>query len=364
MNPPIWFCLTLTLALTACSRDESADSSGNARPPSQVVAIPASRQSVEERLSLVGTMAANEQVELKSETDGTVEQINFHEGQKVEKGRMLVRLEESKLASSLAQAEANFALSKSNHDRARDLLNDKLISQSEFDQTAASFAANDAAVQLRERLLADTKIFAPFEGVMGARMISPGQVITRNTSLTWLVDLDPLKVEVNVPERFLSQVLPGQKVELAVAAWPDRNFTGEVFFISPYVDPQTRTALIKATVPNPGHLLKPGMFAGLDLTLQVRSNAIVVPEAAINQVLEGDRANLMLVGANNTAEVRLVKVGLRIEGGVEIVDGLVEGEMVIVEGFQKIGPGMPVVLAPEESTKPYLPKVLDPLDKS
>lgn len=364
MNLPIWFCLTFTLGLTACSRDETADSSGNGRPPSQVVAIPASRQSVEERLSLVGTMAANEQVELRSETDGTVEQINFYEGEKVEKGRMLVRLEESKLASSLAEADANFALSQSNHDRARDLLNDKLISQSEFDQTAASFAANDAAVQLRKRLLADTRIFAPFEGVMGARMISPGQVITRNTTLTWLVDLNPLKVEVNVPERFLSQVLPGQKITLAVAAWPDKNFAGEVFFISPYVDPQTRTALIKATVPNPEHLLKPGMFAGLDLTLQVRSNAIVVPEAAINQVLEGDRANLMLVGANSTAEVRSVKVGLRIEGGVEIVDGLDEGEMVIVEGFQKIGPGMPVALAPEESMKPYLPKVVDPLDKS
>jgi membrane fusion protein (multidrug efflux system) len=228
------------------------------------------------------------------------------------------------------------------------------ISQQEFDQTAASFAANDAAVQLRRRNLKDAVIRAPFEGVVSARMVSPGQVISRNTTLTWLVDLDPVKVEVNVPERFLSEVLPGQDIAVKVAAWPGEVFSGKVFFVSPYVNPETRTLLVKASLPNPDLKLKPGMFASMDLTLQVRTNALLIPETAINQVLDGNRAAIMVVDANNMAQKRPIKIGLRLESRVEVVEGLKPGELVIVEGLQKIGPGMPVVLAPKEATLPYL----------
>lgn len=344
------------LAATSCKKaDEPAAGAAAARPPTQVVAIPATRQPVTESLSLIGSLAANEQIELKAETDGTVEKINFDEGEPVEAGRLLVKLDDTKARAQLAEAKANYALSKGNYDRAKQLLNDKLISQQEFDQTAASFSANEAAVALQERQLKDTAIAAPFKGIVSARLVSPGQVITRNTTLTWLVDLDPLKVEVNVPERFLSQVLPGQKLALKVAAWPQRTFTGTVYFASPYVNPDTRTMLIKARVPNSDAALKPGMFAGLELTLNVRTNALVVPEAAINQVLEGGRAMVMVVNSESKVEVRQVKVGMRLESKVEITDGLSDGDQIIVEGLQKIAPGMPVKLAPAEAMKPYLP---------
>jgi len=108
-------------------------------------------------------------------------------------------------------------------------------------------------------------------------------------------------------------------------------------------------------VPNPDARLKPGMFAGLELTLQVRTNAIVIPESAVNRVLDGDRAVIMIVGAENKVEVREVKVGLRVEGRIEVINGLTDGELVIVEGLQKISPGMTVKLAPPEAAKPYLP---------
>jgi len=345
--------------LVSCKKPDTATGTIS-RPPAQVVAVPAFRQSVTETLSLVGSLTANEQVELKSETDGTVEEINFLEGEPVEAGRLLVKLDDTKARAQVTEAKANYALSKGNYDRAKQLLEDKLISQQEFDQTAAAFAANEATVALRERQLQDTRIHAPFEGVVSARLISPGQVISRNTTLTWLVDLDPLKVEVNVPERFLSQVLPHQKLGLQVAAWPNRSFEGEVYFVSPYVNPDTRTVLVKATVPNPELTLKPGMFAGLELTLNVRSNALVIPETAVNQVLEGNRAVVMIVNDNYRVEVRQIKVGLRLERRLEVTEGLAEGDRVIVEGLQKIGPGMSVNVAPEEATKPYLPEVLPP----
>lgn len=349
--------LLAAMATTSCKRADPATAASATPPPMQVVAIPASRQPVTETLSLIGSLAANEQIELKAETDGIVEKINFDEGQPVEAGRLLVKLDDTKARAQLAEAKANYALSKGNYDRAKQLLNDKLISQQEFDQTAASFSANEAAVALQERQLKDTSVTAPFKGIVSARLISPGQVITRNTTLTWLVDLDPLKVEVNVPERFLSQVLPGQQLELKVAAWPQRSFTGTVYFASPYVNPDTRTMLVKARVPNPDALLKPGMFAGLELALNVRTNALVIPEAAINQVLEGNRANVMIVNSASKVEIRQIKIGLRLESRVEVTGGLSEGEQVIVEGMQKIGPGSPVKLAPAADMQPYLPAV-------
>lgn len=348
-------CL-IALSAGSCKRPAAGGASPpGGRPPTQVVACPVTRQAVSESLPLIGTLAANEQVELKSETDGRVESINFAEGEQVEAGRLLVQLDATKLAASLAEAKANLALSQGNFDRAKQLLDGRLISHQEFEQAAAAYSANEASVQLRERQMQDTRIHALFDGVMGARLVSPGQVITRNTTLTWLVDPDPIKVEVNVPERFLSQLDLGQELDLKVAAWPEREFTGRIYFVSPYVDPDTRTVLVKATIPNPDFKLKPGMFAGLELKLRVRADAIVIPETAISRVLDGGRAVIMLVGADHKVEVREVGVGLRLEGRIEITEGLTDGERVIVEGLQKIGPGMTVKLAPPEALNPYLP---------
>jgi membrane fusion protein (multidrug efflux system) len=322
---------------TGCKKNEPAAGAGPAGFAVQAVVVEATRQPVSEALSLVGTITANEFVELKSETEGTVQEILFKEGQAVEKGSLLVRLDESKFAAAVAEAEANFKLSKANYDRAKQLFADKLISQQEFDHAAAQFQANQAGVDLKKRQLKDTRIHAPFEGIMGARQISPGQVISKESTLTWLVDLDPVKVEVNVPERFVGQLAVGQNIDLAVAAYPGRRFTGEVFFITPFVDATTRTALVKAQIQNPKHELKPGMFANLDLMLKLKENAVVIPESSV--IPSGDRTVVYVVDANDTAQLRPVKLGIRQAGLVEIVTGLQGGERVVAEGIQKVRPG-------------------------
>ena len=323
-------------------------------PVMRVVAVPAKKQPVRERLSLVGSVSANEQVEIRAESEGFVEGIRFQEGQEVKKGDLLVSLDETKLKAALEEAEASLKLSRQTFERSKELLGAKLLPQQEFDQAASRLAADEAAVAGRRRQLKEALVFAPFEGVVGARQISPGQLVNRNTALTSLVDLDPVKVEFNVPERFLSQVQTGQDIEVGVAAWPEKRFKGKVFFVAPSVDLGTRTVLVKAEIPNAERLLKPGMFASLDLTLEVRANAIVVPEAAISQVLDGNQAILMTVKADTTVGMARVKIGMRLPGQVEIVDGLKEGEKVIVEGLQKIGPGMKVELAPDDAARPYL----------
>lgn len=324
-------------------------------PVMQVVAVPAVRQAVTESLSLVGTVVANEQIEVKAESDGFVETIKFTEGQEIAAGDLLVTLDETRLQAALEEAQAALQLSRQTFDRARELLEARLVSQQEYDQAASRLAADEAAVAGRRRALEEARVYAPFKGVVGARMVSPGQLVNRSTTLTWIVDLDPVKVEFNVPERFLSQVQPGQGIQVAVAAWPERRFEGSVFFVAPFVETATRTVLVKAELPNPDRKLKPGMFASLDLTLQVRDNAVVVPEAALSQILDGDRAMIMTVEADETVAIKPVRVGLRLPGRVEILEGLSGNERVIVEGLQKIGPGMKVRLAPNEAASPYEP---------
>jgi membrane fusion protein (multidrug efflux system) len=259
-------------------------------------------------------------------------------------------MDESKLNASLAEAEANLKLSTATFERAQELARGKLIPQQEYDQAASIFQANKATAELRRRQLKEARIYAPFAGVAGSRSVSPGQVISKNTVLTWLVDLSIVKAEFNVPERFLSGVKNGQRVQLTVAAYPRQKFEGEVYFLAPQVDPNTRTLLMKARIPNAEHELKPGMFANLDLTLTLRQDATVIPESAL--LSQGNRTSVFVIDSNSNAQVRPVKVGLRIPNHIEILSGLEPGERVVAEGLQKVRPGGAVKPAPAESSLP------------
>jgi membrane fusion protein (multidrug efflux system) len=342
----------LCLAAAGCRKQQDTAAAGPGNFAVQVVAVEAKRQPISESLSLVGSLAANEMVEIKSETDGMIEEIPFKEGERVEKGRLLFRLDESKFAASVAEADASFKVAQANFERTRELVKEKLVAQQEFETVAAQYHAAQATLDLRKRQLKDARIHASFAGIVGARQVSPGQVIARNTVLTWLVDLDTIKAEFNVPERFLSRARLGQIIELSVATYPGERFQGEVYFISPHVDSVFRTVLVKAYVKNQEQRLRPGMFANLDLTLKVRDQAVLVPESAIT--ISSDKASLYTIESGDTAQLKPVTTGLRTGGKVEITEGLNGGELVVVEGTQKLRPGAKVKLAPPEAAQPYL----------
>ncbi|MBI5024137.1 MAG: efflux RND transporter periplasmic adaptor subunit [Candidatus Omnitrophica bacterium] len=200
--------------------------------------------------------------------------------------------------------------------------------------------AKQAEQELIKARLKETVITAAFGGVMGERKVSLGQFVNQGTTLTYLINQDPLKAEFRVPERFLSQLKDGQSIEVTVAACPDEEFKGDVYFIDPQVEEQTRTALVKAKLPNPEGKLRRGMFANLNLIVSVRSRALVVPEAAL--IAKGEEVFVFTIDQDNKARMKKVGVGVRLAGKAEIVEGLSEGENVIVEGYQKIGPGSPV----------------------
>lgn len=339
---PLCLLTAAVLALSAC-KPKPAGAAGAGAFALQVIAVPTRQQPVVESIGLVGTVTPNEMVELKSETDGIVREINFSEGQKVQKGDLLVMLDDTKFAAQLVQAEANLQLAKTSFDRVKQLLADKLISQQEYDQADANFSANEAAVNVMRRQLKDARVVAPFAGYTSARQISPGQVISKATLLTALVDLDTVKVEVGVPERYLGELALGQHIDFTVAAHPKESFKGEIYFISPQLDAGTRTALVKARIANPGGKLRGGMFASLNLTLKLRDSALVIPEPAI--INNGDTTMVFVVTATNTVFMKPIRTGLRLAGKAEVLSGLTAGEVIVVEGIQKLRPGAPVRLS-------------------
>jgi membrane fusion protein (multidrug efflux system) len=344
-----WLGVSVALCGTAgCGRGPAGGAPAGGPPATQVIAVAARSGPVSERLALIGTLAANESIEIKAEIDGTLQEILFQEGQPVKQGDLLARIDDRKLAAAADEAEANAKLSQANYERAQQLLRDKLISQQEYDQAAATFQMNAAGLELKRQQLRDARITAPFGGTISARQVSPGQVITRSTTLTWLIDLDPVKAEFNVPERFLGQLAVGQGIEVVIAAFPGRTFAGKVFFISPFVEPASRTALVKAEIANAKGELKPGMFANLHLTLQVKADAIIIPETAL--LPSGERTVVFVIDDKGLAQMRPVKVGVRLAGEVEIAEGLKAGEVVIAEGLQKVRPGAAVKAAGEKGS--------------
>jgi membrane fusion protein (multidrug efflux system) len=220
----------------------------------------------------------------------------------------------------------------------------------------STYAINRAALALVQEQLDDASIEAPFDGIVGARHVSMGQFVTPGTALTWLIDPDPMKVEFRVPERYIGQVQPRQEITVRVDSYPDQTFRGEVYFIAPEIDPDTRTGLVKAIIPNREAQLRRGMFANVSIGVGQRDDAVVIPETA---VVHSDQSTTVYVVENDQAQPRPVRLGARLPGHVEVIEGIAPHELVVIEGIQKLRPGAQVVVrSPESSaatTKPPAP---------
>ena len=352
----LWMAATL-VGLGTAAGISGCGKRGPGGPPGgmvvKVVGFKTAEQPLAERVSVVGTLTGNEWVDIKSELDGMVEEIGFEEGEHVEAGKLLFSIDHSKLVASLAEAEANLKMAESTAERYRALVDSRAVSQQEADQALATLAARRASVDLMRAQLQDATITAPFAGTIGARQISAGQFVTKGQQLTSLIDARTMKAEFNVPERFLGQVAQGQPIKVRVAAYPDEQFQGTVYFVSPQVDSNTRTVPVKAHVPNPDEKLRAGMFADLDLILRVRERAILVPQTAL--IVQGQTESVYVVKLDNTVEPRQVKSGVRQADRVEIVSGLEPGQTVIIEGTQKVHPGAAVSVRFEEAAPPGAP---------
>jgi membrane fusion protein (multidrug efflux system) len=288
-----------------------------------------------ERLSTTGTLRANEQIEITSEISGLVKGVRFQEGARVSQGDVLVELDASELDAQRARARHRVEQATREEERQSRLLADGLVSQQEYDRASTELDVLLADLRLMDAQFEKTLVRAPFEGVIGLRYVSPGAYVTPQTRIASLQDLDPMKVDFAVPERYVNRLHVGRSVTLAVAG-VDRRFDARVYAIEPAIDPETRSVIVRAQLPNEGRHLRPGAFADVAVVIAEVPNALTVPSVAVIPELGGKK---VMVVEGGKAVARAVETGIRTDTAVEVTSGLKAGEQVITGGLDRVTDG-------------------------
>ncbi|HEY4541533.1 MAG TPA: efflux RND transporter periplasmic adaptor subunit [Noviherbaspirillum sp.] len=333
-------------AITAKSeRAAMAPSAGKpAAPKAVAVEVTAVRKvRMVDEVQAVGTLRSNESVVIRPEVSGRITALNFRDGQKVEKGQLLVAFDASVNEAEVRQAQAELDIARANFQRNADLARQNFISERARDESKANVQVLEARLALAKARLSKLQIRAPFAGVVGIRTVSTGDYVKDGADLINLEDISSVKVDFRVPERYVDLARRGQAIEVMVDALPGQVFKAKVDAVDPSIDSNGRSALLRAKVENPDERLKPGMFARVRLILADRAEALVVPEEAI--VPQGERLGVWKV-VDGKAVLAEVKTGLRRDAQVEVIEGLEDGEIVVTAGQIRLSrDGTPVRVA-------------------
>lgn len=340
------------IGLSACGGKQEQGAGGAGGPPGgmqlPVETVTLQPQALQGGLQTVGSLRADESVVVRPEVGGRVTRIHFTEGGRVGAGQALFTLDGSLAQASLNEAAANLENSRRAVARAEQLSGQKLIAQSDLDKARAQFGVDQARVASARTALSKMTLRAPFSGQVGLRSVSVGEFVNVGQDLVTLVKLDPIEVDFSVPETVLTQLRNGQKIDITVDAFPGDAFGGQVVAIDPVIDPNTRSARLRAQIPNPDFRLRPGQFAKLQLdTGTGDARALMVPEQALMQ--DGDTRFVYIV-VDGKAKKTTVKTGARTPGLVQVVEGLKAGDVVITAGQAKpmMHDGMAVMSLPPQ----------------
>jgi membrane fusion protein, multidrug efflux system len=285
----------------------------------------------------VGSLRSRQGVTLRPEVSGRVSRLGFGDGQRVRRGQMLVQLEDSLQQAQLQQAEAQASIARTNLQRNRELLGANFVSQSVVDQSAAALQVAEAQVALAKAQVTRMRIEAPFDGVAGIRSVNVGDYVKDGADLVNVEDLSSVLLDFRLAERYVARIRAGQPVEAQLDAMPGRVFKGQVDAVDSLLDANGRSLLVRARLQNPGGELRSGMFARTRLVFATRANALVVPEEAL--VPFGGKQYLVKVvdGPKGKQSQRLeARIGMRLPGKVEILEGLKAGDQVVTAGHGRL----------------------------
>jgi membrane fusion protein (multidrug efflux system) len=383
--------LVAALSSAACSPERTSAAAPPEPAPVAVHAAEVQSQPIDRFLRVTGSLAADEQADVAAEIAGRVIGTPVERGTRVTAGAVLVRVSATEADASLREAEANAAQlearlglatgqefdplkvpdvlnakasldwAEADFSRIKALLDQKVVSQAEFDQKLTqvqaarqqyqtaqngaqqsyrSLQASRARVDLARKSAADTVVRAPFSGIVAERLVGTGDYVSKGMKVATVVRIDPVRVEMTVPEQYLSQVKVGQAVRLTVDAYPGETFNAKVRFVSPALKTDQRALTVEAVADNADGRLKPGLFATALLQQPSPAPALLVPASAVETVAGTSR--VYTINADHKVEERIVTLGEKIGDRIEISSGVKAGERVVANPRGKVADGVRV----------------------
>ncbi len=335
--------MALPLSL-GCGADKSAG--GFSMPPMPVEVSPVVVRTVEDKFEAVGTIEALEKITVVSEIDAAVTALPFNEGGVIRRGGLIAQLDDTQLAAEAARADALRAQTKVTYDRVKAVVDQGAGAPQDLDDAAAALKVADANLDVAKARLAKTRIVAPFDGTIGARLVSVGTFLRAGQPIADLANIDEIRVWFSTPENLLSRLTQGATVAVSTPAFPGYEVNGTIIVIEPVVDPATRSARVVARVPNPERRFRPGMSANVSTVLSERLNAVTIPNQAVFG--SGSQSFVFVVKPDSTVSRVPLVLGTRFADVVEVVEGLQPGMTVVSAGHQKLFDGGKVIPVPGE----------------
>jgi membrane fusion protein, multidrug efflux system len=329
------------LLLGACGGGEER----RERPAPLVTVAPVAPHLFNDRYVAVGTANANEQVSVRAPVTERITQLGFSDGSFVRKGQMLAVLAQGQETASLASAKARAREAEQQLARVTELHRRGFATNASLDAQTATVAAARAAANEAGASIADRVVRAPFSGMVSLRRISVGAVVTAGDEIATVSDTSSIKLDFTVPETMLANVRVGQSITAKAAAYPDIPFEGRIQAIDPVINPQTRTATLRAILPNRGGMLKPGMLLNVTVASGARTS-VAVPELAL--IREGNQSFVYTVSKDGKAKRLPVTTGGRDGTLVEVIEGLSAGDRIVTEGVVKLSEGARVRTGPQQ----------------
>lgn len=332
-------------------------------PPETVTAATVNRASWPDTITATGSLVAVQGVTVGADLGGKIVDIAFESGDRVKAGDLLLRIDVSAEEAQLRSAEAAAKLAKINLDRNRDLRANKTVSQADLDTAEANYKQATAQVDNVRAAIAKKTLRAPFAGQLGLRQVNLGQIVEQGTPIVTLQTIDPIYADFSFPQQQFSLLTPGADVRVTTDAAPDEIFPGRISAVNPEVDQVTRSVRVRATLSNKGELLRPGMFANVEVMLQSEQTVLVIPATAVLYAPYGDTVFVIDEKQDETSgekqltlRQQVIRLGATRGDFVSVIDGLKEGERVVTSGVFKLRPKMAVVidntLAPDAQLAP------------
>lgn len=307
----------------------------------RVEAVYAREGSLKEKIKSAGTLKANESITIRSLTEGVVKEIFYEGGSFVEADTIIMTLDDVRQKAQILEAKASFEAAKSAYERGKELFQKKYLPQKEYDKYFAEYQIAQAKLEVAKVNMEYTKIKAPFGGVLGLRHVSPGELIKQGTELMTLDDLDPIKVEFQIPESKSKYTSIGKPIEVYLSSQDSEPRRAVISSIDSRFDNIGHNLLVRAVLSNHDDSLRPGQFVSVISQGEAHDRAIILPDAAVQSK---GAIEYVFVVQNNTAQQKQVKTGRSDGGKIEILQGLSVGDFVIVTNQNMLGPNVPVVV--------------------